>query len=222
MNEYECEPIRGLPELPPEHETIIWQGEPNLHGMARRVFHVRKVGFYFAIVLAASLAAKWSAGAGTESLIATASWQLTLAAGALALLYLLAWLYTRTTVYTITNQRLVMRFGVALPMMINIPWSKIEEVDLRAFADGSGDIALTVSKDRRMSYWMLWPQLKSWQFSPVTPMLRSIDDASEVAAKLAGTLREKYPQYAKKPLPSLDADAAEPDLPTRARAAAAP
>lgn len=222
MNEYEFEPIRGLPELPPEHETIIWQGEPALSGMARRVFHVRKVGIYFAIVLAASLAAKWSAGEAVASLIATATWQLTLAVCALGLLFGLAWLYTRTTVYTITSQRLVMRFGVALPMMINIPWSKIEEVDLCSHADGTGDIAFTVSQDRRMSYWMLWPHLKSWKFSPVTPMLRSIDGASEVAAELAGTLSAKYPQYVNQPGRRPEISAAEPDLPTRARAAAAP
>ena len=131
-------------------------------------------------------------------------------------------LYTKTTVYTITNQRLVLRFGVALPMMINIPWSKIEEIDLRRHGDGSGDIALTVSKDRRMSYWMLWPHLRPWKFSPVTPMLRSIGGVEEVAAQLIKLLNAKYPQSANLPGRRPDLSAVEPDLPSRARAAAAP
>ena len=51
MNEHEGEPIRGLPELPPEGEQILWQGEPQWGLLARRVFHVRKVAAYFAAIV---------------------------------------------------------------------------------------------------------------------------------------------------------------------------
>lgn len=222
MNEYEFEPIRGLPELPPQGEKIVWQGEPGFMGISRRVFHVRKVGLYFAIVLAFSLASQSSSGEPFSALLATVAWQLAIASAALGILFFLGWLYTRTTVYTITNQRLVMRFGVAMPMMINIPWSRIAEVNLRDHGDGSGDIELTMSGGQRMSYLMLWPHIRPWQFSPVKPTLRSINNVQAVAADLAKVLQTRFPQatthapdWEASPRPDLD-------LPARARAAGAP
>jgi hypothetical protein len=155
--------------------------------------------------------------------VSTVTWQLTIALVALGILYLLAWLYTRTTVYTITNQRLVMRFGVAVPMMINIPWSKISEVNLRKHGDGSGDIELTVSNTQRMSYMLLWPHIRPWQFSPVKPTLRSIDNAPAVAAELAKVLQARFPESRRQRAPEReDETLAELDLPSRARAAGAP
>jgi hypothetical protein len=194
MDEYEFEPIRGLPEVPPENEEILWQGEPDRGGMIRRVFHARKVVIYFAILMAISAAAEISDGSNLAQIAASVGWQFTMAISALAVLCLLGWLYTRSTVYTITNQRLVMRFGVAIPMMINIPWSKIEAVNMRRFDDGSGDIEFTLESSKRMSYLMLWPNVKSWRFSPVTPTLRSINDADQVAATLGNLLRAKLQQ----------------------------
>jgi hypothetical protein len=194
MDEYEFEPVRGLPEIPPESEKVLWQGEPDRGGMIRRVFHARKVVIYFAILMTISAAAEMGAGSNLAQIAASVMWQFTMAVSALAVLCLLGWLYTRSTVYTITNQRLVMRFGVAIPMMINIPWSKIEAVNLRRFDDGSGDIEFTVESGKRMSYLMLWPNVKSWRFSPVTPALRSIKNADEVAARLSDLLQAKLRQ----------------------------
>ena len=220
MNEYEHEPIRGLPEIPPADERIIWQGEPQINSMARRVFHVHKVMFYFGLILAASAAAMISSGETAGAVASAASWQLTLALSGIGILYLLAWLYARTTVYTITNQRLVMRFGVAIPMMVNIPWSKIDEANLRTYSDGCGDISLKVRAARRMSYWMLWPHVRPWRFSPIEPSLRSIPDAATVAEELSRVLQAKFPET------SATADQAtpraQPDFASRIHAAGAP
>ena len=40
MMEYEDEPVEGLPENLPEGEKIIWQGQPRVAAMAKRVFYV--------------------------------------------------------------------------------------------------------------------------------------------------------------------------------------
>jgi hypothetical protein len=104
------------------------------------------------------------------------------------ILTLLAWLYARSTVYTITNRRIVMRFGVALPMMVNIPWERIESAAFRSFADGNGDIALTPTAKGRVSYWTIWPHARPWRFSPVQPSLRGIDDAARVAELISGAV----------------------------------
>lgn len=192
MNEHEFEPVRGLPENLPGDEKIVWQGEPNWVGLSASVFHVRKVAIYFAVVMAISLALTYSDDRGLAGMLGSAGWLSLLAVCSALILSLLGWLYSRTTVYTITNQRLVMRFGVAIPMMINIPWSKIQGARLRTYKDGSGDIVLTLMDGHRVSYWMLWPHARPWRFSPVEPMLRNIPDASAVAAQLGSLLADAF------------------------------
>ncbi len=191
MNEHEFEPIRGLPELLPAGESIVWRGEPEWRSLARRVFHVRKVAFYFALLLTYSIGSKLMDGATLATIVDAASWQATLAAVTLSILYYLAWLYARTTVYTITTERLILRFGVALTMVIHIPWNKITHVDLLKHNDGTGDIAFTVDAKKRMSYLLLWPQARPWKFAPVTPSIRCIADPESVAAQLAQVLTSR-------------------------------
>ena len=196
MNEHEFEPVRGLPELLPAGEEVIWRCEPEWRSLARRVFHVRKVALYFALILSFSIGNKWLSGASFTEVTSAVTWQLTLAATTLAILYYLAWLYARTTVYTITTERLVLRFGVALTMVVTIPWSKITKVDLLNHGDGTGDLAFTVDPSKRMSYLLLWPQVRPWKFAPVSPSIRCITDAETVAAKLAETLHSRFPEAA--------------------------
>mgnify|MGYP001823060630 CR=1 FL=1 len=188
MNEYEHEPVRGLPEYLPEGETLLWQGEPRWRSLALRVFHVRTIGLYFALLIAIHLASQLLQGVQAGAALLGAGWQLGLGALALGILSLMAYLYARATIYTLTDRRLVMRIGVAVPMMINIPWETIESADLRDFGDGTGDIALTPVPGKRLSWWALWPNVRPWRYARVQPMLRGIPDAQEVARLLAGAV----------------------------------
>ncbi len=188
MTEYEEEPIRGLPGYLPAGEQIVWQGEPQWRALSRRVFHTRKVALYFGVLMLASAAQRITAGQSLPEIAGSVAWQCALGAVSVGILTLLAWLYARTTVYTITNRRIVMRFGVALPMMVNIPWDRIESAAFRSFADGNGDIALTPTAKGRVSYWTIWPHARPWRFSPVQPSLRGIDDAARVAELISGAV----------------------------------
>ena len=51
-HEHELEPQFGLPEPLPASERILWQASPQWRGVALRVFHVRKLAVYFALILA--------------------------------------------------------------------------------------------------------------------------------------------------------------------------
>lgn len=188
IGEYENEPVRGLPEYLPAGETLIWQGSPDFRVMARRVFHLRTVGIYFAALILVHVASQLYKGAALAEVALGASWQLGLGLLAMGILAALARAYARSTVYTLTDKRLVMRFGVALPMMVNLPLEIVNSADLRGFKDGSGDIVLTLNRKKKMSYMMLWPNLRSWHFSPVQPALRSLGDARSVAAALASVV----------------------------------
>ena len=45
-DDYQSEPIRGLPERPPAGEHILWQGSPSWWQLCKEVFHIRLVGAY--------------------------------------------------------------------------------------------------------------------------------------------------------------------------------
>jgi len=111
-----------------------------------------------------------------------------LALAALALVALLTWLTTRTTVYTITNRRVVMRIGIALPLTVNLPFRIVGSAGLKLHADGTGDIPLSLTGDGRMAYLHLWPHARPWRTSRAEPMLRSVPDAARVAEILGRAL----------------------------------
>jgi hypothetical protein len=189
VNEYEHEPVPGLPETLPDGESMIWQGAPRWQGLALRAFHARKAAIYFGLLAAAHVGLQLQAGVGPAEALQGAAWLVLLGAAAVGLLTLLGWLYARSTVYTITNRRIVMRFGVAIPMMINIPLAKIESADLKRFGDGSGDLLFSLVAGEKTAYWMIWPHARPWRFFPAQPMLRSIPAVAEVARRLADVIR---------------------------------
>lgn len=185
MNEHEFEPVRGLPELLPPGEQLLWQGAPRWQSLAIGAFHARKVGLYFAALIAIDAVASLATGRPAGAVAISAAGLVVLALAAVGLLALLAWLTARSTVYSITTRRLVMRFGVALPMSINLPFSVIESASMRTRGDGSSDLPLVLMPGSRIGYLITWPHVRPWQFARPQPMLRAIPDGERVAALLA-------------------------------------
>jgi len=182
---HELEPIRGLPDALPEGEEILWQGSPAWWSLARRAFHLGLIGSYFVGLAVWQLVAE---PAGVVPEWAAFLVPLGLGAAALGLLALLAWLISTTTVYTITNRRVVMRFGVALPLNLNLPFAKIAAVSYKSFRGGYGDLALDLDGDDRVAYLLLWPYARPWHVRKPQPMLRSLPDSAQVAEILAAAL----------------------------------
>jgi hypothetical protein len=180
-NDFAFEPIRGLPETPPEGETILWQGGPDWRGLAWRAFHVREVAFYFAVLVAAQPTLALLQGTPLIASVQSMLW-VGLAGGlGMSVLTLLAWLSARGSVYTITSRRVVLRFGIALPITINLPFAIIGEAGLRLHRDGSGDLPVAIGSGERVSYVVLWPHARPWRVRRPEPMLRAIPDAARVA-----------------------------------------
>ena len=146
--------------------------------MARSGFHTRGIAGYFGLLVAVSLAFGSITG-----VVMTAA----LGCVALGLLHLLARASARTTLYTLTNRRIVFRIGVAVPKCINLPLSQIASVDLACRADGTGDLPLTLLGSPRMGYLAFWPHVRPWTVGTPRPMLRAIPDAANVAALVART-----------------------------------
>jgi hypothetical protein len=190
VNEHEVEPIRGLPELLPQGERILWQGAPAWQPLALRALHVKAVLAYFALLFVWSVGMGMWDGAsfGAATVIALRLVPVALAAAGILGLY--AWLAARSSIYTITNRRVVLRFGVALPMTLNVPFAVIGNAALKTYRDGTGDIPLTLSGTERVSYIALWPHARPWHTAKPEPMLRSVPEAAQVAKTLGEALAE--------------------------------
>jgi hypothetical protein len=182
VTEYDNEPIPGLPGLLPPGEHILWQGSPDWRALARTAFHTRLIAGYFGLLSAIAAGLALTNG-GYTGLVMTA----TLGGVGVALLHLLAWGSARTTIYTLTNRRIVMRIGMAVPKCINLPLGMIASVDLAVRAEGTGDLPLTLTGTSKLGYLALWPHARPLRINRPQPMLRSVPDAASVAALIART-----------------------------------
>jgi hypothetical protein len=183
-HEHEIEPQHGLPEALPASERLLWQGSPQRLRIALDVFHLRAVAVYFAVLLALRFVlAQHDSGSMMEAVAAT-TWAAAIFALGLGLLWLLADLTARTTVYTITNRRVVMRIGIVLSLTFNLPFTRIVAAQMRRRADGSGDLVFELSPEDKIAYVHLWPHARPWRLSHPQPMLRSIAAIDAPAALL--------------------------------------
>ena len=192
MTEYEDEPVEGLPDFLPEGETMVWQGRPTVAAMARRVFFIPHLALYFGLLIAGHTVYRLMEGASAAQVMGTFVWQAGLAATVLVLLAWLARSYAASVIYTLTSERLVIRSGVALPMMVNIPIEQITAADMRVYRDGTGDIVLTPVADRKLHWVLLWPNVSAWYSRPIRPLLRGLAEPHRAADAFAAVASQHY------------------------------
>ena len=197
VKEHDYEPVKGLPAPLPEGEAILWQGSPDWRALARRAMRVRMFAAYFAVLIAWSIVSGLSDGLPPLDIAVSVLRSAALASVALALLTGYAWLVARSTVYTITTRRVVMRIGVALPVTIQMAFSMIDSAGLSAGSNGAGDIALTLRQGQRIAYLLLCPHARPWKFGKAEPTLRGIPNAAAVAHILSRALTASASQPAK-------------------------
>lgn len=187
-DDFDFEAIRGLPAPLPAGERLLWQGTPRFKALALRAYHVRKVIIYFLALVA------WRVTVGvvySQSLHEVLlSCLLLIVSGSLAVgvLCLLAYCSSRTTIYTITSQRVLLRHGIAVPMTMNVPFKAVDGAALKLFADGTGDLALTVARHQRVGYLITWPHLRPGQITRPQPGFRALGDAENAAHILSQAL----------------------------------
>jgi len=187
-DDFEVEPIPGLPEKLPEGERLLWQGSPDPKSLAIHAFHVRKVAVYFGLLALWILVEGLHDGVATAQLASNVGLTLALGVGAVIILGALAWASARSAIYSLTNRRLVMRFGVAIRLSLNLPYNRLQAVALRRYADGTGDVPVRLSDDDKISYAILWPHARPWRLKAPQPMLRCVPEPDRIAESLGGAL----------------------------------
>jgi hypothetical protein len=192
--------IRGVTEPLPVGETVLWQGSPTRSAMARHVFHTRALTGYFAVVITGWVLSQ-RGSITPQAFNDMLTLQVSLALAVIGFAHFLAWLSARTTVYAVTDQRVVLKVGMVLPMTINIPFRFVEGASVRLFGDGTGQIALQLPAKERLAYLALWPHVRPWRYTRPEPMLRGLTDPSAVGTVLRDAVA------AAGPLPTSAADA---------------
>jgi hypothetical protein len=167
-HEYEIEPQYGLPERLPSDEFIVWQGSPEVAALASSAFHIKKLAIYFAVLIGACAWPALEEGAGVMAV----------------LLSLMAYMTSRTTVYTLTNKRVVMRLGIVFTVSFNFPLKQVASADIRTLQNGFGDITLALKGSDRIAWIHLWPSVRPWKINKPEPTLRAVPTVQEVSVKL--------------------------------------
>lgn len=202
-DDFATEPVPGLPEELPAGEHILWQGRPDTWALARDALGLYWVAGYFLLL------ALWRFVSVVDLMplgqaIGAAVPLLILALGVSLLLWVVALVQARATLYTITNARIAMRIGAALTLTLNVPFRQLGSADLSLHRSGTGTIALQTLGKTRLSYLVLWPHIRPWRMNPTQPALRAIPDAARVARILseAAQARISTPEVTRNPGPS--------------------
>ena len=183
----DIEPVVGLPRHLPPGEHIVWQGRPDWRAMARGTFKTRWVAAYFVMFFFAHLFLSLR-----DHQALGLVWRgVGLAVACLAILHLLAWLNAGAAMYTITNRRVVLRIGVAVPLTWNLPFKRLAAADLKVRREGDGDIVFHLVAPDRIAWLQLWPHAQPGHFFRARPALRAIARPAEVA-KLLGEAMQTW------------------------------
>lgn len=196
MNEHDGEAIRGIPGVLPPGERVLWQGSPNWRVLAWRALLVGPVLCYFAVLAVWRIVQSVLVGDG---LLSGLGWALGLMPGAVmatAILCGIAYWLARRTIYSITTRRVVIRFGVAFQMAVNLPFAEIGGARLKVHGDGSGDLPLVMTGRGRIAWLHLWPNVRPWRMTQVEPMLRAVENPEDVSRILSDALTAYHAEHA--------------------------
>jgi hypothetical protein len=169
-----------LPSDIPPGERVLWFGRPDPRSLWRRAYRADWVMAWFAALTAWSFISAMS-DEGVYAAVVAALRSLGFGAACLALLGVLAWLGARNSLYVVTERRLVIKSGIALPIFINLPFKHIVAANVRVYPDGTGDLSASLAEGQRIPYFALWPSARPMKFAEPEPTLRCVPQARAIA-----------------------------------------
>lgn len=199
IREHEIEPMPGLPGVPPVGEVVLWQGRPSSALVARHLLKVRWIVGYFLILASWAVIAGVNDGQPAGGILFSVAVLTALAGVLIGMIELFAWAVEKTTLYTITTERIVMRFGVAISMTLNLPFRQIDGVALARIGDKAGLIAIGLLPEQRLSWLIQWPHVRGFRISKPEPSLIYLPDADKVAGVLSAAIGQYRGARAEQP-----------------------
>jgi hypothetical protein len=196
MSRFRGRPMDGLPGRLPAGEQVLWQSGPSWWPLARHAFHIRGVAIYFSLLVGWRVLGSMLSGHDLRYALVSAVSCVLLGGLGICLFCFFAWLIARTTTYTITQKRVVLTYGMALPKSLNLPFRALESADLRINADGTGDIAFRLPAAKRLSYLLLWPHVRPGAQGRAQPVLRCLLEPKQASEILARAVAVAQPNAA--------------------------
>ena len=177
-------------------EVSLWRGRPLYRRVAFDVLHARGIGAYFIGLLALDAYQAWAKRIPLWPAIHNSVPLVLIIALASGLLLGAAWLIMLTTRYEVTNHRVILKYGMALPATLSLPYGQIVQASVAVNGDHSGDIALVLKDGNHMAYFKLWPLARAWHLSHPEPMLRGVPRAGFIGSLLTRAIVAAKPTVA--------------------------
>ena len=191
----------------PVGEMIRWCGRPNWKSLGYHAFGVKYLTVYLilsALYAVSQTNSPFRFGAFTVQYLPY------IMSGIFAgiILFFLAYLAARHTCYVITEKRVVIRTGIALVFLLNVPFKNVVSIDLQRLANGSGNLSFKAQSKKRIPYLSCWPSVRSGSLLQPIPAFRSISDVEEIGnlvGEIAKQNREQKPINVKSVRPGVAA-----------------
>ena len=170
----------------PNGESILWKGRPSLWGFSYNLFGLKWITLYLSILSIVSVARFFASDFYTAFYVDFLPFFLS---GIFASIILIGLAATQTysTVYIITENRVIIKTGAALSFLISMPFKKIKEVNLQKRGASIGTISFELLSEKRVPYISCWPSVRPWKFKRTQPAFSCIGSVDEVATILRKT-----------------------------------
>ena len=179
----------------PDGEEIYWHGQPDWRSLGYHAFGCKYLVLYFIIsafyaVSQIKMNFSFNAFFGQYVTFVISG----VVAG--AILFLLAYVAARHTCYVITEKRVVIRTGIALVFLLNVPLKNIISIDKQSLWHGRGNLSFKSRSKKRIPYLSCWPSVKSGSLLEPIPIFRSILNIEEIG-NLVGEMAAKNLEWHK-------------------------
>ena len=170
----------------PNGESILWKGRPSLWGFSWNLFGLKWITLYLSMLSIVSVARFFASDFYTAFYVDFLPFFLS---GIFASIILIGLAATQTysTVYIITENRVIIKTGAALSFLISMPFKKIKEVNLQKRGASIGTISFELLSEKRVPYISCWPSVRPWKFKRTQPAFSCIGAVDEVATILRKT-----------------------------------
>lgn len=164
-------------------DTVIWYGRPSALALAREIFLLELVVFYFSIIAIWTLVTPINEPmSGTDIPYVAALAVLCLLA--CALLLIVAYVIAQHCSYVLTKTHLIVRTGIFQPVTMSIPVDQISEVSRCSQAIKTASIFLKIKVPAELSAWQLWPSSTLGRRSKELIVLRCMSSPEVIIAHL--------------------------------------
>ena len=170
----------------PNGESILWKGRPSLWGFSWNLFGLKWITLYLSMLSIVSVARFFASDFYTAFYVDFLPFFLS---GIFASIILIGLAATQTysTVYIITENRVIIKTGAALSFLISMPFKMIKEVNLQKRGASIGTISFELLSEKRVPYISCWPSVRPWKFKRTQPAFSCIGSVDEVATILRKT-----------------------------------